>query len=46
MSDASRRLAGVLLLVFPSVLYGGTALLRLLIARDPGYVANPLRHDL
>jgi hypothetical protein len=42
----SRRTAGVLLVVFPTVIYGGTSLLQLLIAQNPGYVDNPMRQDL
>jgi hypothetical protein len=38
-------LAGVLLVVLPSVMYGGVALLNLLI-RDPTYMAKPLRQNL
>jgi hypothetical protein len=34
-----------LLLVLPSVLYGGFALLQMLIG-DPAYMANPLRQNL
>lgn len=45
MSNASRRLAGVLLVVFPTVVLGGVSLLRMLID-DPAYQANPLRQDL
>lgn len=45
MSDASRRLAGLLLLLFPTVVLGGTSLLTLLIG-DPAYQANALRQDL
>lgn len=45
MSPSSRRLAGFLLVVLPTVIYGGVTLLRLLI-NDPAYVANPLRQDL
>ena len=45
MSLASRRLAGLLLLVLPTVAFGGTSLLTMLIA-DPAYQANPLRQDL
>ena len=45
MSDRSRRLAGILLLVFPTVVFGGVSILRLLID-DPAYRANPLRQDL
>ena len=45
MSVASRRLAGVLLILLPGVIYGGVSLLSLLI-NDPAYQANPLRQDL
>jgi hypothetical protein len=45
MSDRSRRLAGILLLVFPTVVFGGVSILRLLLD-DPAYRANPLRQDL
>ena len=45
MSARSRRAAGILLLVLPSVLYGGFALLQMLIG-DPAYMANPLRQNL
>jgi uncharacterized membrane protein len=45
MSTESRRLAGVLLVVFPTVVFGGVSLLTMLID-DPAYQANPLRQDL
>jgi len=45
MSAPSRRLAGILLVVFPTVIYGGVTLLSLLID-DPRYMANPLRQNL
>lgn len=45
MSTESRRLAGVLLVVFPTVVLGGVSLLTMLID-DPAYQANPLRQDL
>jgi hypothetical protein len=45
MSDKSRRLAGILLIVLPTVEFGGATLLRMLIG-DPAYMANPLRQDL
>lgn len=45
MSPASRRLAGALLVIMPTVAFGGVSLLRLLID-DPAYQANPLRQDL
>lgn len=45
MNHASRRLAGWLLIIFPTVIFGGASLLSLLIG-DPEYTANPLRQDL
>jgi hypothetical protein len=45
MSRESRRLAGILLLVLPTVMYGGVSILGLLI-KDPAYMQNPLRQDL
>jgi uncharacterized membrane protein len=46
MNRRSRRLAGILLIVFPTVIYGGVTLLRLIIDADAGYVDNPIRQDL
>lgn len=46
MTRESRRLAGVLLVVFPTVIYGGITLLGMLIEAQSGYVDNPLRQDL
>jgi hypothetical protein len=45
VSPESRRIAGILLLVLPTVMFGGVSILRLLIG-TPEYVANPLRQDL
>jgi uncharacterized membrane protein len=45
MSRASRRVAGILLIALPTVMYGGVSILRLLIS-DPAYIENPLRQDL
>ena len=45
MSPESRRLAGALLVIFPTVMIGGTSILTLLI-NDPTYMRNPLRQDL
>ena len=45
MSHQSRQLAGILLIVLPTVAFGGVSLLRLLI-NDPAYMDNPLRQDL
>jgi uncharacterized membrane protein len=46
MSRESRMLAGILLVVLPSVMYGGLTLLSSLTRNLPGYNDNPLRHDL
>lgn len=45
MTESSRRLAGILLIVLPAVVFGGASLLTMLI-NDPAYQANPLRQDL
>jgi hypothetical protein len=45
MSRESRLTAGVLLILLPAVVYGGTSILSLLIS-DPGYAQNELRQDL
>ena len=45
MSPESRRLAGALLVIFPTVMIGGISILTLLI-NDPAYMRNPLRQDL
>lgn len=45
MTHASRRLAGILLVVLPTVMYGGVTILRFLI-HDPAYAENALRQDL
>lgn len=45
MSRASRRLAGIVLIVFPTVVYGGVSLLGLLM-NNPRYQENALRQDL
>lgn len=46
LSRESRRLAGILLVVLPTVLYGGYFLLTQLINPDSGYMQNPLRQNL
>ena len=45
MNLETRKLAGVLLVVFPSVIFGGVSLLTFLIG-EPAYMANPLRQNL
>src|SRR5262245_40449666 len=46
MSRESRMTAGILLVVLPSVMYGGLSLLMLLQQGTTGFADNPLRHDL
>jgi hypothetical protein len=46
MTRESRMFGGVLLVVLPSVMYGGLTLLYALTRNVPGYNDNPLRHDL
>jgi hypothetical protein len=45
VSLESRRLAGLLLVILPTVMAGGVSLLTLLIG-EPAYMRNPLRQDL
>ena len=45
MSPQSRKTAGILLVLLPTVEIGGVSLLSLL-NRDPSYTANPLRQNL
>ena len=45
MTRESQRLAGILLIVLPTVMYGGVTLLTMLTG-DASYMANPLRQDL
>jgi hypothetical protein len=46
LSQESRRLAGVLLVVLPTVMYGGASLLMFLMDPASGYMDNPLRQNL
>ena len=45
MSPESRTSAGLLLVILPTVIFGGVSILTLLI-RDPRYRQNPLRQQL
>ena len=45
MSAHSRLTAGILLILMPAVVYGGTSILSLLVG-DPDYAQNQLRQDL
>ena len=46
MKQESKSLAGILLIIFPTVAYGGMSILGMLINDERGYVDNPLRQDL
>lgn len=46
MTEPSKRLAGILLIILPTVAYGGVTLLTMLIRPESGYADNPLRQDL
>lgn len=46
MNPESRRAAGILLVIFPTVLFGGVFILSFLISPESGYMRNPLRQDL
>ena len=45
MSPESKRLSGILLIIMPTVIYGGISILSFLI-NDPSYQQNALRQDL
>lgn len=46
MAPASRRLAGILLILVPTVAFGGASLLSMIVGQAPGYLDNPVRQDL
>src|SRR5436853_4038750 len=46
ISPESRRVAGTVLVILPTVLYGGVSLLIFLIDPGSGYMENPLRQNL
>jgi uncharacterized membrane protein len=46
MAPASRRLAGILLILLPTVAFGGASLLTMIVGQVPGYLDNPVRQDL
>ena len=46
MSRESRMLAGIILVLIPTVMFGGVSLLGFLTRGEAGYVDNPLRQDL
>ena len=46
MSRETQMIAGILLVVLPSVMFGGLSILALLTQHASGFVDNSLRHDL
>ena len=46
MTDDVRSTAGVLLVVVPTIIYGGVSLLEFLRKKTAGYIDNPLRQNL
>jgi hypothetical protein len=46
VAPASRRLAGILLVLLPTVAFGGVSLLSMILGQIPGYLDNPVRQDL
>lgn len=46
MLRETRMLAGILLVVLPTVMFGGLSILFFLMRDSPGFYDNPLRHDL
>jgi len=45
MSPETRKHAGILIIIIPTVIYGGVSILNFLI-NDPAYMQNPLRQNL
>ena len=46
MAPATRRLAGILLVLLPTVALGGGSLLTMIVGQVPGYLDDPVRQDL
>jgi hypothetical protein len=46
MTDPTRRLAGLILILVPAVAFGGASLLSMILGQVPGYLDNELRQDL
>jgi hypothetical protein len=46
MAPQTRRLAGILLVLLPTVALGGASLLTMIVGDIPGYLDNPVRQDL
>ena len=46
MTSETRRLAGTLMVILPTVMIGGVSLLSLLARAEAGYIDNPVRQGL
>lgn len=46
MSDDVQRIAGILLILVPTVAFGGETILRMVYLQDDPYMRNPLRRRL
>jgi uncharacterized membrane protein len=46
VSEASKTVAGILLVLVPTIEFGGYALLRMIAKHIPGYLDNPVRQNL
>jgi hypothetical protein len=46
ISNITRLMCGIILITVPTIEYGGAFLLKMLRARDPGYIGNPMRQNL
>ena len=46
MTRASRRLAGIILILVPAVAFGGASILSMILGGTAGYLDNPVRQDL
>jgi len=46
IAPASRRLAGILLILIPAVAFGGASLLSMIVGESAGYLDNAVRQDL
>jgi hypothetical protein len=46
ISNDARLMCGITLITVPAIEYGGVFLLKMLRAREPGYMDNPLRQNL
>ena len=46
ISNTTRLICGIILIMIPTIEFGGVFLLKMLRTREPGYMDNPLRQNL